>query len=145
MVKVQGPNSNRDMVKQATKKPLLTTTQPVSSHWCQASRARGCGLVWIRPGVIGLRRQATYEVIQDDHEHFEWHAWPCMIARWHHWRQKCSHVPYIALCLPIFSFEFPPESFTIGFYGKKIYQIRVNDFAEIDFVNREAQRFSFYG
>ena len=39
---------------------------------------------WIQPGVIGLLRQVTYEVILDDHNHFESLAWPCMIARWHH-------------------------------------------------------------
>ena len=45
-------------------------------------------------------------------------AWPCMIARWHHWRHTRSHMPFFAVCLTVFPFEFRPRTLTIGLYGK---------------------------
>ena len=48
------------------------------------------------------------------------------------WRHKCSHVPVFRRlfleCLTVFPFEFRPRTFTIRFYGKKLYHIRAYDF-----------------
>ena len=36
--------------------------------------------------------------------------------------------PFLTVCLTVFPFEFRPRTFTIGFYGKKIFHIRAYDF-----------------
>ena len=61
-----------------------------------------------------------------DHEHFEWLASPCMIARWHHWCHKRSHEPIFSSTVWLssrsnFDVEPLPSDFT-----EKIYQIRDN-------------------
>ena len=66
---------------------------PLLWHWCQGSKIRASELSWTWPDVIGLLRQVAYELIPADQEHFKSLAWHCMIARWHHWRHKRSHVP----------------------------------------------------
>ena len=76
-------------------------------------------LSWIRPGVLGSLRWVAYELIPDDHKHVESLACPCIFARWHHWRHKCSHVPFFCVCLTFFPFEFFPRTFTIGSCEKK--------------------------
>ena len=48
----------------------------------------------IQPAVIGLLWQVAYELIPADHEHFTLLTWPCMMARWHHWCNKHSLVPF---------------------------------------------------
>ena len=45
------------------------------------------------PDIIDLQQQVIYELIPAEDEHFESLTWPCMIARWHHWQHKRSHVP----------------------------------------------------
>ena len=55
-----------------------------------------------------------------------------MIARWHQCgtmtSQMLARASFSAVCLTVFPFEFRPRTFTIGFYGKKLYHIRAYDF-----------------
>ena len=83
---------------------------------------------WIRPDIMGLLQQVANELIPADHEHFESLVWPCMTARWHHWRHKHSYVPFFRClidCLPV-------RSLTSGLHHKilwkEIYQTRAYDF-----------------
>ena len=134
MVKVEGQNSNRNTAKQTVEngqkelgwrrrdRYYVTGTRLKkfeAAEWC-----------WIQPGKIGWLWHVAHEVIPAQLEHFESLTWPCMI-RWHHWRHKRPHVPFL-FSLFVWpssrSFEFQPRTFTIEFYGKKIYQIRAYDF-----------------
>ena len=55
-----------------------------------------------------------------------------MIARWHQCgtmtSQMLARASFSAVCLTVLPFEFRPRTFTIGFYGKKLYHIRAYDF-----------------
>ena len=51
----------------------------------------------IRPGVTGALWQVVNELISADGDHFESLEWPFTMARWYHWRHKCSHVPFISM------------------------------------------------
>ena len=57
-----------------------------------------------------------------------------MIARWHQCgtmtSQMLARASFSAVCLTVFPFdrEFRPRTFTIRFYGKKLYHIRAYDF-----------------
>ena len=47
---------------------------------------------------------------------------------WHHDVTNARTCQFFAVCLTVFLFEFRPRTFTIGFYGKKLYHIRAYDF-----------------
>ena len=50
-----------------------------------------------RPGVIGVLWQVAHELILADLDHFESLAWPFTMAKWYHWRHKCSNVQLISI------------------------------------------------
>ena len=124
-LKLRGKNSNWNTVKQKAENGQKTWSEDASGvtslagclapgiqscgmvfnmitrlgfrHWCKASKSQGCGMVLNSTGRKPLQRHVTYELIPADHEHFESLIWPCVIARWHHWRHKRSQVPFFSL------------------------------------------------
>ena len=75
-------------------------------------------------------------LIQADHKDLDSVAWPChdceVAPVWHHDVTIARTCQFSAVCLTVFLFEFRPRTFTIGFYGKKLYHIRTDDF-EVQF------------
>ena len=71
-------------------------------------------------------------LILADHEYLDSVAWPChdceVAPVWHHDVTNARTCQFFAVCLTVFPFEFRPRTFTIGFYGKKLYHIRAYDF-----------------
>ena len=98
MVNVRGKNSNVKTDKQTGRKwPKNVGWRRRGRYYITGARHQefeAAEWSWIQPDLIGLLRQVAYELILADHEHIESLAWPCMKARWHHWRHKHSHVPF---------------------------------------------------
>ena len=68
-------------------------------------------------GSAEWSRPVTYAVISADHEHFESLTWPCMIGGTTDVANpRTCHFCPVSLTL---SFEIWPQTFIIGFYGKK--------------------------
>ena len=71
-------------------------------------------------------------LIPADHEYLDSVAWPChdceVAPVWHHDVTNARTCQFSAVCLTVFPFKFRPRTFTIGFYGKKLYHIRSYDF-----------------
>ena len=61
-------------------------------------------------------------LIPADHEYLDSVAWPChdceVAPVWHHDVTNPRTCQFSAVCLTVFPFEFRPQTFTIGFYGK---------------------------
>ena len=131
MVKVRNQSSNRNTVKQTPWK------WPKNLGWPRRGRhyITGAGRQefeapersWIRPSVIGSERQIIY-VFPADHEHFELLAWPCMIARWHHWRHKRSHVSFFRCQFDRHPIRILTSDLHHRILRKNICQIRAYDF-----------------
>ena len=126
MVKVRGQNSNWNTVKQTAKiAKKISGDENAAGITSLVPGVKNLrlwnGLEFDR-GVIGLLEQVAFEVIPADHEHFETLAWPCMKARWHHWRHKRSHMPFFRWLFNRLPFEFQHRTFTIalGFYRKNL-------------------------
>ena len=134
MAKVRGQSSDRNTVKQTAENGQKS---PVTRTW---PLLRNCPLV---PGVKNSRLWNGYLIrsfttvgrVQNDSGWW----WTFRIARatFHDFEvtQQKADVPKARMChffspsvWPSFLFELWRRTFTIGFYGKKIYPIRAYDF-----------------
>ena len=112
-----GTRSNRQM--KMAKKSRVTKTRPVVLHWCQASRIQGCKIVLNSSGRNRFTAEGRVRIDS---------GWS--------WTFRISHVTvYVgevaplmsrtlahaifAVCLTVFAFEFRPQTFPNGLYGKK--------------------------
>ena len=141
MVKVRGRISNRNTAERTNEKWLKISGRgryyvTAAGAWRQElDAAEWSWITW--PGLLGLQPQVAFELVPADHKHFWSVALHCMKARWNHWRHKCSHLIFFAVCLTIFLFKFRPRIFTIALY-EKIYQITAQNFGVQFFIWRGA-------
>ena len=132
MVRVRCQNSNRNTVKQTAENGRKFSGDRDAAginHFYQASKIRGSGMVL---NSTGCHRFSTAGRVRTDS------GWSgpfriarvtlhdCKVAPLRSQAQTCYF--FFAVYLTIFLFEFRPQTFTIGFYGENIYQIRAYDF-----------------
>ena len=88
-----------------------------ASRWWARWRSQSSSCQQCQHHVITSR-----ELIPADHEYLDSVAWSChdceVAPVWHHDVTNARTCQFFAVCLTVFPFEFRPQTFTIGFYGK---------------------------